>query len=365
MAMVETAPDTAALAPEWLVQIYLQLERYDDAARRIAPLPDDPFRFPVRTALRALLRSGGQQGPAAGSVSDAASPGAAQGTAGDAAAILSWATARLHRMNGDHAAGYADLQRAIHAAPWRLDWWFELSEAVIRDGMGPSLGRFWLDLPAAFPNSLRWLLLTAWACMLSNATMDRALACSRRAQALDPSSWRAFMAEAQILNEIAAVDHTTDQFHRFRAGRTSRPTDGKSEAACRAVVAAWRALTLHPSAALWNDVGVIRFTTGSLDSAADAFRLALGEDPRQRHAAINHAVALLCLGQADRLARHLAETEFLAALPKSLELLRPVLAGGSGLHGWQAPWRTPADPQEWRRSVVFSQSWWREPEEKR
>lgn len=365
MATVETAPDTAALAPEWLAQIFLQMDRHDDATRLIAPLPDDPVRFPLRTALHALLRSGGQPA-AAGSAVDAAALGVAQGEEEDAAAaMLSWAIARLHRMNGDRAAGYAGLRRAIHAAPWRLDWWFELSDALIRDGMGPSLGRFWLDLPAAFPASPRWLLRTAWACMLSNATMDRALACSRRAQILDPSNWRAFMAEAQILNEIAAVDHTTDQFHRFRAGRTRRPTGGSGDATCRATVAAHRALALHPSAAAWNDLGVIRFTAGALDSAADAFRMALDEDPRQRHATINHAMVLLCLGQTDNLARVLTETEFLAALPKSLELLRPMPADGSGLQGRPASWRTPADPQEWRRSVVFSQNWWREPEEER
>lgn len=372
--ILRTAPDTAATATTQLAQLHLQWGRHDDARRLIGP-------HPATLAQAALmLLATMEDDEAAWAMAQAAferdwaghplaaaltgpPPDTAERRDGDIAHFW-WAAARLRRCSGGGANTHDCLRRAIDAAPWRLDWYLELAGALFAD-MAPHLfGRHWLSLPVTFAGSWRWLLLTCRAHMLMGPNTDAALACCRTAQTLDPSRWQAFQAEAQIMSDFACLDHVDKSFRQFWNGKAKPPADPAGRdaphARHRAARASRRAITLAPTAANWNDLGATLFAGGAMEAATDAFGQALVLDPRQRHAAINVAVTLLELGQFDALRHHMAHTEFLAPLPKSLQPMLRRADATDPDERWPDIWRMKVDYQEWLRRTVFSQSWWRE-----
>jgi tetratricopeptide (TPR) repeat protein len=330
---------TPACAPAWIAQWHLRAGQPEAALQILAGQP----RTPATAALRNLAAGYAADG------SDAlAGPDGGEGDA----ALYWWAVAHAHwRRDGSGTAVYDALVRAIHAAPWRLDWRFELAGALFAGGPAATaaLAGYWLNLPGGFPASRRWLLLNCYAHILAIGHRDRAVACARTAVVLDPADPRPYRACAQALADYAALDQVEAGFAAFWQGRkpATLPLSPTAHAALRL---AQRAVTLCPDGVAWNDLGAVAFAAGAMTTAADAFAQALAVEPGQRHAQINYVVALVCLERPQEAARFIAETTFAAALPKSL----------LGLSDPAGLWPTLPDYQEWRRGVVFSQTWWRE-----
>lgn len=334
--------DTAAatLPPAWIAQLHLAAGRPEVALKVLAGQPGT-----VATATLRRLAAGQWDGPDDTIVASEDNGGE------EDQAVLWWGVAHTRRQRqGSNTAVYDALVRAVHAAPWRLDWRFELAGALFT-ATPPSPSLFagcWLNLPGAFPGSRHWLLLSSYAHLLAIGHRDQALACGRAAMALDPADPRPYRACAQAMADYATLDHVEACFATFWQGRKST-THPLSPAAGETLRAAERAAILCPDGATWNDLGTVAFAAGAISTAVDAFRQALVADPAQRHAQINHVIALACLGQSQDAARIIAETTFAAALPKSLlELSDP-----AGL------WPTLPDYREWQRGTVFSQTWWR------
>lgn len=360
---IGTAPDTGPEAAVWIAQFWLRRGNGQMAREALVNAPLtltgqvlSVLAAPEDASLREAFEGEWRKYEATPSIAF-----------GDVAAIAWWGVAKIRREEGAALAAADCLGRAIRAAPWRLDWWLDLADVLIADGKGNLLGRYWIDLPGRFPTSTRWLMRSCCAHMLVRGpNVGRALAYSKLARVLAPSHWPAYQAEAQALADFAALDHVGATFSHFwrrephvEAETLDDGSDNLESATHRAVTANRRAIVLAPTPATWNDLGSVWFAAGVMDEAAAAFQQALALDPRQRHATINYAMTLLCLGKIDALRDHFAQSEFLAPLPKSLLPYRADWDDPEATS--QEAWRAPVDGEEWRRRAVFSQSWWREP----
>lgn len=244
---------------------------------------------------------------------------------------------------------------AFAAEPAGLDAQLSLAAHLIRDNQAAKLGgilrRQSVRFPARFPNDPRWRLLSALAWYVTG--MDRAFALSEAqvARTIAPGFWPAHLAEAHLLCEIREMDLIHRDFSEtWRHGRRSRrrPDEGWFH---EALDAAQMALALAPGAEVWNDVGAIHAAGGRFDRAAEAFETALVFDPGQRHAMANYAVALLATGQAERLRDYLHRNRLPVRLPDCL--------GEAAAEDPVSVLAQPPEPDEWRRTAVFSQHWWR------
>lgn len=349
--VIAEAPDTKAGAPASLAQAFLAAGRREEALAVIDAAPS--------TAARASLRL-----LAAGTNGDVRWDGDPRESN-----IYWWASAHLNR---ESERFHDHLGRAIRDAPWRLDWWFELADALLAShDVGRLLPRHWPELPHVPHHSRRWRLLATRASMLTTGRMGKALAHARIARAIAPDDWRTYAAEAQIIADFAALDHVATSFETYWSpDRSGTLRDAASNASVQAVTAARRAVTAAPTAAdrvtAWNDLGAVHFASGAIDAAEEAFSHALLYDPRQRHATINRAVCLLVSGRDGELDRHMRETEFQTTLPPGLELIvererlpGPSEGNGGASHPGPGIWERLPDHREWRRSVVFTQAWWR------
>lgn len=126
-------------------------------------------------------------------------------------------------------------------------------------------------------------------------------------------------------------------------------TDGfvEAEGAFRA------ALAIQDLDSLWNDLGVLHFSFGRVEEAADYFGECLARDPAHRHASINYAVSLLTRGRVSEAHDFVARTAFAVQLPRSLTLNSAVheIAAGRAAH---LPSR---DYRDWTRWCAYSFGW--------
>ncbi|MBB6252269.1 tetratricopeptide repeat protein [Nitrospirillum iridis] len=212
------------------------------------------------------------------------------------------------------------------------------------------LGAAWRGLAVAFPNDAAWRLVSCLAWFFTGLDRGRAVIEAQAARTLEPALWCAHLAEAHVLCEMAEMEQANQDFGAYwRLGRR-RPRSVGTPVFGPALEAAQRALALHPVAALWNDLGAIHFAAGDYPAAQAAFRTALELEPRQRHAAANHAVTLAALGAVAELRDYLAREPLPVALPLSLKF------AGMPARDY---WRHLPEAYEERRMAVFSQAWWR------
>lgn len=281
-------------------------------------------------------------------------------------ALAWWLCSYLWEQAGDHSSAQECLYRAVAGLPMRLDWQYRLGASLIRHGSVERLPAVWCNPPVRFDGAPRWLMLSCRAWAHTGRTNERALNEARAAERLDPGFWPALSAQAHLLTGLASSDQIGCDFIAFMdRGPRVRHSRSHAKASCAplaedALKAGRAAVRLAPVAPVWNDLGAVLFATGDLPAAATAFQRALEIDPQQRHAAINFAIVLERTGQRMRLDRYLRNTRFTAALPDSLALrLRNDGLPSSTADHWPDLWRMPPTHQEWRRSAVFSQHWWR------
>lgn len=207
----------------------------------------------------------------------------------------------------------------------------------------------WRLLPVSFPANQFWRVVSCLAWM---KVQDRhhALLDAQAARALNPAFWPAHLAEAHVLCEMGEMNKTAQDFRDFWNRERRHPQATRMELFEPALMAAERALALHPEAEVWNDLGAIYFAAGDHPAAKAAFLAALDRNPDQRHALANYAVTLSALGEIDNLKEFLQRKPLPVALPVCLgPVVTPPLEF----------WRQPRALYEERRLAVFSQIWWR------